>query len=81
MIFVTKTFFSWGAGRGRQNPHMRGWNAHNTLVSDWDPITSLMYTVRQDHHLIQTILPFDPEDEPAIERTESGVGTEGRWLR
>ncbi len=65
----------------RHNPHMRGLNAHNTWNSDWDPTTSLLYIVREDHHLIQTIPPFDPADEPAIKRTESGVGTKGRWLR
>jgi hypothetical protein len=57
------------------NSHMRGLNAHNTWESDWDPITSLLYIVRRDHSLCQTIPPFDPVDEPVIERTESGVGT------
>ena len=65
----------------RHNPHMRGLNTHNTWASDWDPTTSLMYIVRHDHHLIQTIAPFDPADEPIIERTESGVGTTANWLR
>ena len=49
--------------------------------SDWDPTTSLMYIVRKDHGLNQTIPPFDPTDEPAIERTESEVRIEIRWLR
>ena len=65
----------------RHNPHMRGLNAHNTWSSDWDPITSLMYIVREDHNLTMTIPPFDPVDEPVIERTEEGVGTKCRWLR
>jgi hypothetical protein len=65
----------------RHNSHMRGLNAQNTWASDWDPNTSLMYIVREDKHLTHTISPFDPEDEPAIERTESGVHTESRWLR
>ena len=60
---------------------MRGLNAHNTWKSDWDPTTSLMYIVRKDHGLNQTIPPFDPTDEPAIERTESEVRIEIRWLR
>ena len=65
----------------RHNPHMRGLNAHNTWASDWDPNTSLMYIVREDKHLNHTISPFDPEDEPVIERTESGVTESIRWLR
>ena len=65
----------------RHNPHMRGLNAHNTWKSDWDPTTSLKYIVRKDHGLNQTIPPFDPPDEPAIERTESEVRIKYRWLR
>ena len=45
----------------RHNPHMRKLNAHNTWGSDWDPNTSLMYIVRDDHHLIATVAPFDSE--------------------
>ena len=62
----------------RHNPHMRGLNAHNTWVSDWDSTTALMYIVRQDHRLNQTIPPFGPEDDS--EHTESGVDTENYWL-
>lgn len=65
----------------RHNTHMRRLNRHNTWASDWDPTTSLMYIVRQDHTLIQTIPSFDPAYEPVIERTESGVVTEFRLLR
>ena len=65
----------------RHNPRMRGLNAHNTWASDWNPSTGLMYIVREDHDLIQTIPPFDPADEPVIKCTESGVDTEFRWLR
>ena len=64
----------------RHNPHMRKLNAHNTWESDWDPITSLMYIVREDHNLIQTIPPFETVDEPIVERTESGVYTQYKWL-
>lgn len=63
------------------NSHMRGLNAHNTWASDWDPTTSLMYIVREDHCLNQTIPPFDPSDEPVIERTEDGSHSKFRWLR
>lgn len=65
----------------RHNPHMRGLNAHNTWKSDWDPTTSLMYIVRENHCLIQTIPPFDPADEPVIDRSGSGVVSRHRWLR
>ena len=65
----------------RHNPHMRGLNAHNTWQSDWDPTTCLMYIVREDHDLHQTVPPFDPEDEPVIERTEGAVHITTRWLR
>jgi hypothetical protein len=51
---------------------MRGLNAHNTWESDRDPTTSMMYIVREDYNLIQTIPPFDPADEPVIERTQHG---------
>ena len=47
----------------RHNPHMRGLNAHGTWESDWDANTKLMYIVRQDRGLIQTIAPFAPQDE------------------
>ena len=63
----------------RHNPHMRGLNELNTWESDWDPSTSLMYIVREDHHLIQTIPPFDPADEPVI--SGNGAGTTANWLR
>lgn len=65
----------------RHNPHMRGLNAHNTWASDWDPNTSLKYIVREDKNLNHTISPFDPADEPVIERTSRGVRESIRWLR
>ena len=37
--------------------------------------------VNWGYGLNQTIPPFDPTDEPAIERTESEVRIEIRWLR
>lgn len=61
----------------RHNPHMRGLNAHNTWCSDWDPTTHLKYIVRKNHCLVQTIAPFDPEDEPVVQRTENGIETQG----
>jgi len=52
-----------------------GLNAHNTWCSDWDPTTHLMYIVRKNYCLVQTIAPFDPEDEPVVQRTKTGIGT------
>ena len=48
----------------RHNPHMRNLNAHGTWRSDWDPNTCLMYIVREDHALLDSIQPFDSADEP-----------------
>ena len=64
----------------RHNPHMRGLNAHNTWASDWDPTTALMYIVRENHHLNETIAPFDPQDEPVVQRTDTGGTTVYKWL-
>lgn len=36
----------------RHNPHMRRLNAFNTWKSDWDPDTSLLYIVRENHHML-----------------------------
>ena len=57
----------------RHNPHMRTLNAHNTWMSDWDPNTYLMYIVREDFSLIQTISPFDSANELVVEHSDSGV--------
>jgi hypothetical protein len=48
----------------RHNPHMRNLNAHGTWRSDWDPDTRLMYIVREDHDILDSIQPFDSADEP-----------------
>ena len=45
------------------------------------PLLNISVVPYEDHGLNQTIPPFDPTDEPAIERTESEVRTESRWLR
>lgn len=62
----------------RHNPHMRNLNAHGTWESD--PDTGLLYIVREDHHLIATVPPFDPRDEPVVIDTTGGVGSESKWL-
>ena len=48
----------------RHNSHMRKLNAHNTYCSDWDPNTKLLYIVREDHSIIDSIPPFSIEDMP-----------------
>jgi len=65
----------------RHNPHMRGLNAHNTWKSDWDPETHRLYIVRENHDLIQTIAPFDAEDEPVVKHSENAVGIEMKLLK
>ena len=48
----------------RHNPHMRGLNVNNTYISDWDPNTHLLYIVRKDNSIIDTINPFSENDLP-----------------
>lgn len=48
----------------RHNPHMRKLNAHNTYMSDWDPITKLCYIVREDYNINDNINPFSDDDLP-----------------
>jgi hypothetical protein len=48
----------------RHNQHMRPLNAHNTYISDWDPNTFLMYVVREDCQIIDSVNPFDSNDIP-----------------
>jgi hypothetical protein len=45
------------------NPHMRKLNAYNTYQSDCDPQTNLIYIVRRDYHLINTISPFSEQNK------------------
>ena len=46
----------------RHNPHMRSINAHNNYKSDWDPNTKLLYIVREDKHINDTINTFSDSD-------------------
>ena len=59
----------------RHNPHMRKLNEYNTWQSDWDPATHLLYIVRESHLLIDTIAPFDANDEPVVTHTAGGITT------
>ena len=48
----------------RHNRHMRNLNAFKTFQSDWDPNTKLLYIVRKDYGLVDTIDPFSKDDLP-----------------
>ena len=61
----------------RHNPHMRSLNAHGTYQSDWDPETKLLYIVREDKEIIDTINPFSEEDLPS----DNGMITKYKWLK
>lgn len=58
----------------RHNPHMRSLNALNTFCSDWDPKTWLQYIVREEHGLIDTVAPFDLQDEPVLTHLQDARG-------
>ena len=60
----------------RHHPRMRSLNAHNTWRSDWDPTTRLAYIVRKGGHgIVETVAPFDPRDEPTVQRENGSVTT------
>ena len=40
------------------NPYMRKMNALGTYMSDWDPKTKLLYIVRDDYNINETVSPF-----------------------
>lgn len=40
------------------NPFMRKMNALGTYMSDWDPTTKLLYIVRDDYNINETVSPF-----------------------
>ena len=46
----------------QHNTHMRSLNAHDTYISDWDPITKLLYIVRDDYLINATIDCFSIDD-------------------
>ena len=51
----------------RHNPHMRSLNAHNNYCSDWDPNTKLLYIVRDDYLINETINCFSIDDNSVVE--------------
>jgi predicted nucleotidyltransferase len=61
----------------RHNPHMRSLNAHNTWESDWDPNTKLLYIVRKDYCVNDSIPPFSEEDLPI----NNNGSTEYKYLK
>jgi hypothetical protein len=48
----------------RHNPHLRKINVFGTFKSDWDPITKLMYIVRENYGLVDNIQTFLLNDMP-----------------
>jgi hypothetical protein len=48
----------------KHHPHMRKLNAHKTYQSDWDLDTKLLYIVRKDYGLYDSIHPFSESDLP-----------------
>ena len=60
----------------RHNPHMRSLNAHNNYKSDWNPNTKLLYIVREDYLINDTIDCFNIEDNPI----DDGTTTKYKWL-
>ncbi len=54
----------------RHNRHMRSLNAYDNYRSDWDPNSYLMYAVREDCQIIDTINPFDLNDLPVWNGSE-----------
>lgn len=61
----------------RHNPHMRSLNAHNTYISDWDPITKLLYIVRDDYLINMTVDCFSVGDNTEIKEGS----TKFKWLK
>jgi hypothetical protein len=50
----------------KYNKNMRSLNAHNTYISDWNPVTYLLYIVRKYNGEKLTIPPFKKSDKEAI---------------
>jgi len=61
----------------RHNRHMRSLNAHNTFMSDWDPVTKLLYIVRDDYLINMMVDCFSVEDNTEI---KEGL-TKFKWLK
>ncbi len=73
----------------RFNPHMpaepardalRRLSAHNTWASDWDPVRHLMYIVRRDCGIRQSVPPFEPIGNPSFERLRGQPQQGPRYL-
>lgn len=50
----------------RNNPHMRSLNTHGTYCSDWDPVTKLLYIIRDDYLINTTVDCFSIEDNTEL---------------
>ena len=55
----------------RHNTHMRALNAHGTYCSDWDPVTRLVYIVRQSYGILGTVPAFTENERVAVHRSIS----------
>jgi len=65
----------------KHNPHMRSLNAHNTYISDWDPNTKLLYIVRDDYLINETIDCFSIDDNSVDDINNGVVTTNFKWLK
>ena len=65
----------------RHNPHLRSLNAHDTYESDWDPKTNLLYIVRDDYLINATIDCFSINDNIVMEKTNTGLTANWKWLK
>jgi|TARA_B110000046_G_C12791598_1_gene313336 hypothetical protein len=50
----------------RHNPHMRSLNLYNDYCSDWDPVTNLIYIVRNDYSITLTVDCFTIADNNCL---------------
>uniref|UniRef100_A0A6C0KDI6 Uncharacterized protein n=1 Tax=viral metagenome TaxID=1070528 RepID=A0A6C0KDI6_9ZZZZ len=65
----------------RHNQHMRSLNALNTYYSDWDPDTKLLYIVRVDHGVNDSVDCFYPGDNPHTTQTDNGANRTYIYLK
>lgn len=48
------------------NPHMRAISVETHWHSDWDPITKLLYIVRDAYSELMTIPPFEDNESTSV---------------
>ena len=64
----------------KYNPNLRGLNAHDTNISDWDPKTMLRYRLHTYGHEKMTLKPWDGVIENCtwLPKPYSVLGSKGR---